>query len=277
MTSGRSSSPRSTGTSAQVRRRRAALVGIGAALLLLVVVLVLQQCVAQEPERPHPTELGYPSAPEQSEAPAAADLTEDITAVPLAELPDPDWVAETSEAAQIPQRALTAYAGAALRLAETRPECGLGWNTLAGIGQVESVHGHYGGASIGEDGVVDPPVIGVALDGSEGLMAIPDTDDGELDGDTEWDRAVGPMQFIPTTWEQYGHDANQDGQADVHQYDDAALTAGIYLCENGEDLTGDFGWNDAVTAYNQSVEYANNVAGYALEYAESVQEDEDEQ
>ncbi len=234
----------------------------------MVVVLVLQQWAGRGEERPHPTELGYPSAPPQAHPPAASDAPEDVTAVPLAELADPEWTAEMSGAAGIPERALIAYAGAAVHLSQTRPECGLGWNTLAGIGQVESVHGQYGASSVADDGAVDPPVIGVALDGSEGLMAIPDTDDGELDGDTEWDRAVGPMQFIPTTWDQYGQDANQDGQADVHQYDDAALSAGVYLCESGEDLTSDFGWNDAVTAYNQSVEYANSVAQRAAEYAQ---------
>ncbi len=100
-------------------------------------------------------------------------------------------------------------------------------------------------------------------------MEIPDTDGGELDGDDEWDRAVGPMQFIPTTWEQWARDGNLDGQADVHQYDDAALTAAVYLCAAGEDLTTDQGWNDAVTAYNQSVQYAVDVARHAEEYAEA--------
>ncbi len=37
------------------------------------------------------------------------------------------------------------------------------------------------------------------LNGANGTQAIRDTDAGQLDGDSIWDRAVGPMQFIPST------------------------------------------------------------------------------
>lgn len=255
--------------STKVRRRRAAVGALGALLLVLMIIVMIRSMSGpgEEPE-PHPTELGYPAAPEQS-IPAASSADESAASVPVADLPDQDWVEQVSEESGIPARAVEAYAGAALRVSQEDPECGIGWNTLAGIGQVESAHGSYDGAQIGEDGVVDPPVIGVPLDGSEGLMEIPDTDGGELDGDDEWDRAVGPMQFIPTTWRQWAQDGNLDGGADVHQYDDAALTAAVYLCASGDDLTTDHGWNDAVTAYNQSVEYVRDVAGYAEDYAEA--------
>lgn len=256
--------------SLKVRRRRVAVGALGALLLVLMIIVMIRSMAGPEGEpEPHPTELGYPSAPEQSVPTLPEGEWETVAAVPLADLPDPDWVQEVSEETGIPSRAVEAYAGAALRVSQEDPDCGIGWNTLAGVGQVESAHGSYDGAQIGEDGVVDPPVIGVPLDGSEGLMEIPDTDDGELDGDDEWDRAVGPMQFIPTTWYQWAQDGNLDGQTDVHQYDDAALTAAVYLCASGEDLTTDHGWNDAVTAYNQSVEYANDVARHAQEYADS--------
>lgn len=251
---------------AQRRRRRLyPAVGLAAAI---GVVIVFQACTRDT--TPDPTELGYPAAPEQHSAPPHPELGEEqVSDTPVAELSDPGWVSQTARSAQIPERALRAYAGAAARLEQTHPECGVGWNTLAGIGRVESAHGAYGGASIGADGMVDPPIIGVALDGSDGLMEIPDTDGGELDEDDEWDRAVGPMQFIPTTWEQYAADGSGTGEAEIHQYDDAALTAAIYLCESGKDLTSNEGWNDAVTAYNQSIEYANDVAAFAQTYAEA--------
>lgn len=235
---------------------------------LVLLVLFARGWQQAEPPPPHPTELGFPPAPTQ-QLPQEAEGAEAGESGSIAELPDPEWVGRTAERTGIPERALSAYAGAALRVEQTQPQCRLGWNTLAGIGQVESVHGSYEGAQIGEDGVVEPHIIGVPLDGSEGVMEIPDTDDGELDGDEQWDRAVGPMQFIPTTWRQYAQDGSGDGQADVHQYDDAALTAAVYLCEHGEDLGSDRGWNDAVAAYNQSVEYANDVASFASDYAES--------
>ncbi|MGO1591169.1 MAG: lytic transglycosylase domain-containing protein [Ancrocorticia sp.] len=176
---------------------------------------------------------------------------------------------QTAERTGIPERALEAYSSASIQLAELMPECGIGWNTLAGIGATESRHGGYGGATIGPDGTVSPAIVGVPLDGGEGVAAIPDTDGGAFDGDTEWDRAVGPMQFIPETWSFYGRDGNGDGQADPHQFDDAALSAGVLLCERGGDLTTDDGWNTAVLAYNQSLSYANTVADRAESYAAS--------
>ncbi|MGO2634339.1 MAG: lytic murein transglycosylase [Galactobacter sp.] len=78
-----------------------------------------------------------------------------------------------------------------------------------------------------------PGIYGIALNGGDKVAAIPDTDQGKLDGDTKWDRAVGPMQFIPSTWASVKQDGNGDGMVDVQQIDDAALSAGIYLCDAG--------------------------------------------
>ncbi len=181
---------------------------------------------------------------------------------------DPEWVRETADRTGIPARAVEAYANASLALAESEPECGIGWNTLAGIGATESKHGSHGGAQLGDDGVVSPPIIGIALDGSAGVAAVPDTDYGEYDGDAVWDRAVGPMQFIPESWLYYGQDSDGDGIADPHQIDDAALTAGVLLCHRGGDLTSDDGWNAAVGAYNSSLQYINVVAERAEEFAD---------
>ncbi len=55
-----------------------------------------------------------------------------------------------------------------------------------------------------------PPVRGPALSGGA-FSAIRDTDGGRYDGDPVWDRAVGPMQFIPGTWRIWGADGNGDG------------------------------------------------------------------
>ena len=41
---------------------------------------------------------------------------------------------------------------------------------------------------------------GIPLNGSNGTQRITDTDAGECDRDKNFDRAVGPMQFIPSTW-----------------------------------------------------------------------------
>ncbi|MFT4188866.1 MAG: lytic murein transglycosylase [Aeromicrobium sp.] len=182
------------------------------------------------------------------------------------ELADPVWVEQTAASTGIPRRALAAYAGASIAVATTHPSCSLGWTTLAGIGHVESGHGTIFGGSIGDDGLASPAIIGIALDG-DGVAAISDSDDGELDGDTHWDRAVGPMQFIPSTWELYAADGDGDGEADPQDVDDASLAAAVYLCEAGGDLSSDQNWIAAVSAYNASVDYNNRVVAAADHYA----------
>jgi membrane-bound lytic murein transglycosylase B len=236
------------------------------AAALLATVLLLAGCGPSDGAWRGALERDYPPAPDQHVPELAAELVA-ADSVPIAELARSAWLRDASARTEIPTRALAAYAGASLRLAQLEPQCGIGWNTLAGIGAVESVHGSYQGARAADDGTVSPPIIGIPLDGSEGVMAILDTDGGELDGDTEWDRAVGPMQFIPTTWESYAQDGNLDGWADPHQIDDAVLTAALYLCRSGGDVTTDDGWTTALATYNRSVSYAHEVADLAESYA----------
>ena len=122
---------------------------------------------------------------------------------------------------------------------------------MAGIGRVESDHGGYGRSQLDADGWPAPRIVGVPLDGSSGMREIVDTDGGRLDGDTTYDRAVGPMQFLPTTWATYGADGNGDGIRDPHQIDDAARAAAAYLCAEGRDIADGTGWWDGVLTYNR--------------------------
>ncbi len=209
-----------------------------------------------------------PEAPQQVLPEPAAEHTDSTEDVAITELADADWVSETAEKHAIPQRAMAAYAGAASKIAETQSECNLGWNTLAGIGSVETSHASIDDSGLDAQGVAEPEIIGPALDGSEEVMEVPDTDQGKYDDDDEWDRAVGPMQFLPETWETYAVDGNQDGKTDPQQIDDAVLTAGIYLCETADDFNDDEEWLQAVTTYNQSTDYARDVARIATSYAE---------
>lgn len=179
---------------------------------------------------------------------------------------DPAWVSRVAASTGVPERALAAYAGAAGRLSREHPLCGLGWNTLAGIGFVETEHGTHGGSRIGADGRAEPAIVGIALDGAS-TDAISDTDGGALDGDAVWDRAVGPMQFIPSTWAEWASDGNGDGVAEPQQIDDAAYAAGRYLCAVGGDLRSSEGWIAAVAGYNDTVEYNHRVAEAANHYA----------
>lgn len=231
---------------------------LGAVVAVILVVVGVAVWSPREPRIPIPD--GVPPAPG--------------TAVPAIDVDAPgrtadqlrDWAAPQAEALGIPRTALEAYGHAAAVLAAARPDCGLAWTTLAGIGSVESRHGRYNGAAIAPDGQVDPPIRGVPLDGGPGLAEIRDTDGGRLDGDPVLDRAVGPMQFIPETWSRWGVDANGDGVADPDNIDDAALSAGRYLCDRGGDLTTAEGWTRALMAYNLSGEYLALVRDRAAAY-----------
>ncbi|HET9140149.1 lytic transglycosylase domain-containing protein [Actinophytocola sp.] len=199
---------------------------------------------------------------------APADLTEPRPQAGTAGA-DPlrAWADRMAGPTGIPARALLAYGNAEIVLRSTGPGCRLSWATLAGIGRVESNHGQYGGATLGADGRPSKPVIGVPLDGSAGVRAVPDTDGGALDGDAALDRAVGPMQFIPSTWRAWAADGNSDGRADPQQLDDAALSAARYLCAGGRDLATGAGWWAGVLSYNNSVPYGQKVFGLADGYA----------
>ncbi|MFI6574683.1 murein transglycosylase [Nocardiopsis sp. NPDC050513] len=182
--------------------------------------------------------------------------------------PTAEWLDEVSEATRIPRRALEGYASAQLSMEERQPSCRLSWPTLAGIGYVESRHGTYGGGEIGPDGATTVDIIGIPLDGGNNTRAIADTDGGELDGDDVWDRAVGPMQFIPGTWARWGT-ALEGRVADPQSIDDAALSAARYLCDGGRDLTVAADWESAMLEYNESRTYLADVLAYAHAYADA--------
>jgi hypothetical protein len=211
-------------------------------------------------DEPADIPLTAPGTVPEPEAPAAAAATGGI-----AETADAAWLDSVSASTGIPRRALAAYAGAALRLAGEQPGCQIGWTTLAGIGQIESGHASYGGAALLADGNTDRAIRGPALDGDP-FMAIPDSDGGAWDGDSEWDRAVGPVQFIPQTWARWGADGNNDGVTNPNQIDDAVLAAARYLCHSG-DLSGVEGWRAAIFSYNHDNAYVDAVAERANQYA----------
>lgn len=177
------------------------------------------------------------------------------------------WADEQADRLGIPSIALEAYGYAAAVLTRSRPDCGIAWTTLAGIASVESKHGTHRGAGVGADGSVRPSIIGIPLDGSPGVALVRDTDGGKLDGDPVYDRALGPLQFIPETWKRWGVDANGDGVIDPQNIDDAALTAARYLCASGGDLTSERGWQSALLTYNQSNTYLLTVRDRAAAYS----------
>ncbi|WP_461175049.1 lytic transglycosylase domain-containing protein [Arthrobacter sp. Z1-9] len=206
--------------------------------------------------------------PPLSEAKLEALSTGITPAVNITRNADAEWLAQAAAQTGIPVRALRAYVAAAGAANQSSPGCGIGWNTVAAVGFVESHHGAYGGGSLDSAGQASGPLVGPSLDGN-GFAAIADTDAGALDGDARWDRAVGPMQFIPSTWELAGRDGNGDGRADPFNIDDAALSTAGYLCARGRDLTTARGWTAAIYSYNQSDAYLVQVRDQATTYAEA--------
>ncbi|MDQ0580356.1 lytic transglycosylase domain-containing protein [Streptomyces rishiriensis] len=167
----------------------------------------------------------------------------------------------TAEAG-IPATVLDAYKKAEAELAQSKPGCNLPWQLLAAIGKVES--GQARGGNVSADGTTISPILGPVLNGV-GFANISDTDNGAYDGDSTYDRAVGPMQFIPSTWAWAGRDGNADGKKDPNNIYDAALAAGHYLCRYDWDMSATSGMRSAILSYNNSTDYLNTVLSW-LEY-----------
>jgi membrane-bound lytic murein transglycosylase B len=179
------------------------------------------------------------------------------------------WATRMARVTGIPVRALEAYANAHAVLAAARPDCRVTWVTLAGIAAVESQHGTIGGRALLPDGRSSSPIIGIPLNGANGTRTIAATDGGLLDGDKVWEHAVGPLQFIPSTWALWRADGNNDGISDPQNIDDAALAAAQYLCADNRNLASGDGWLRAILSYNSSLDYAQKVYGFAQGYARS--------
>ena len=198
-------------------------------------------------------------------APVTVALTP--TGPGIANLADPAWITATAASTGIPARALQAYAGAAIANKTEQPGCDIGWNLLAGVGEVESRHGTIFGGALDAAGDAVPPIFGVTLDGTS-TAHVPDSDGGAIDGDATGDRAVGPMQLIPEAWRNWHVDGNADGVENPQNIDDSVLAAAHYLCRAAGSVSTEQGWRKAVLAYNSSDQYVADVARYATEYAE---------
>lgn len=176
--------------------------------------------------------------------------------------PGPVDLLATRAEAGIPATVLAAYRRAEAALGRSDPGCHLPWQLLAAIGKVES--GQARGGRVDGGGTTLGSILGPVLNGV-GFANISDTDDGAYDGDARYDRAVGPMQFIPSTWAHWGKDGNGDGRRDPNNIYDASLAAGYYLCAGTRDLNTRADLDRAILSYNHSDTYLRTVLSW-LEY-----------
>ena len=96
------------------------------------------------------------------------------------------------------------------------------------------------------------------------LVAIHDVETGgDAQGATSAAGAIGPMQFLPSTWAAYGVDADRDGAADPRDLSDALAGATRLLCANG--VTESATHETAIWNYNHSWTYVRSVLTRAAE------------
>jgi len=164
----------------------------------------------------------------------------------------------------IPATVLDGYRHARAATNEARPGCHLPLELLEAIGKVETNHARNG--LVDTNGTTLGPIRGPALDGN-GFAAIPDTDHGRFDDDPVWDHAVGPMQFLPSTWANWSADGNGDHRADPNNVYDASLATARYLCAANRDLGTPDGLSEAILSYNNSASYRNLVLAWMSTYA----------
>ncbi|MET7358787.1 lytic transglycosylase domain-containing protein [Streptomyces sp. NPDC005562] len=256
-----------------VRTRR----GLRATAIAVTAVALLT--ASQAPGFPH-TESARAAADDAAAAPA--------TGPPYSELAPPDdgsyhtelpplvtadapphseRVTQERAASGIPGTVLRAYRAAQRSVGRTDPGCALPWELLAAIGKVES--GQARGGAVDRHGTTLGRITGPALDGRNFALVL-DSDGGVHDGDTVYDRAVGPMQFLPSTWARWGADGNGDGRDDPNNIYDAALAAGHYLCAGERDLSRSADLDRAVLSYNNSRAYLELVRSWLDFYRRGV-------
>src|SRR6476646_3929256 len=172
----------------------------------------------------------------------------------------------TASTSGIPSAALAAYQRAETVINAADKSCNLPWQLVAAIGRVESDHGRTNGNHLDAKGIARPGIYGIPLNGKNHTRLVRDTDAGQYDADAKYDRAVGPMQFIPSTWSVVGVDADGDAQRNPQDINDAALATAVYLCAGNDDLSTSQGQRNAVYRYNHSQSYVDLVLSIMTAY-----------
>ena len=239
-----------------------------AALSLSGLALVATTHSPNAPVLPQPRAL--PESPSR-----AASVTEPAETSATVASASPDahgesWTQSTADVSTTIGTSLADDVLAAYYLAVTvsPSSCHLPVTLMMAIGQMES--GNLVGHALDASHRAAPPILGPVLDGTH-WRAVPDTDGGRLDGNTRWDRAVGPMQFVPASWQIAKVDMDGDGKRDPQDIYDAAGATMVYLCAGGRDLATAGGVRLAVLAFNHSEAYVRDVLRWKAAYDAAAQ------
>ncbi|MBV9832153.1 MAG: hypothetical protein JOZ82_11225, partial [Marmoricola sp.] len=208
-------------TAKTLSRRSKAITLVPLALLsgVWTASLVTTSASASTPAAKHELPDGTQVPSKAIQAPASVPVPGEIApAVPDGSA---DSVVSGSSANGIPAPALSAYQRAAQIIDAADTTCNIPWELIGAIGRVESDHGRFGGNTLTAKGFSQPGIFGPELNGKNGTQRVADTDGGQLDHDTVFDCAVGPMQFIPSTWRVVQVDANGDHKRNPQDINDA--------------------------------------------------------
>jgi hypothetical protein len=118
---------------------------------------------------------------------------------------------------------------------------------------------------------VRPRLVGTVVRARGGEKAA-DTYRGVLDGDRRTDRYVGPLLLSPSQWSIVGVDADDDGNRDPHDLDDAALATSVLLCAEGS-LRTRAGATAALRALDTSRSFAREVLAVEAHYSDQLAAD----
>lgn len=167
----------------------------------------------------------------------------------------------------ISRLALAAYMAGAVTANKVVPGCAISWNDIAAVGFIESRQGRYGNATIAMSGEVLPPILGVPLNGSSHTRKVPMAHLGIADGTGPYARAVGPLQFLPSTWVAVATLVRARTGivlSDPNNFLQAAAAAGTTLCRGGSFVAGPS--TAAYMSYNASARYAWRAGALANAY-----------
>ncbi|GAA1475493.1 hypothetical protein P4N68_01585 [Corynebacterium felinum] len=173
-----------------------------------------------------------------------------------------DWAHDRAKPYNIPERALKAYAYAAWKVKDDS-QCTIGWPTLAAIGEIYSNHARAHNTEITEDGLTSIKLRGLDNMGPDKPI-VPDTDGGASDGNPINDIAIGPMQIMPSRWEQFAESTEPNHTPNPYDIDDAALTTARILCSQGN-LSTPEGWDRAIKLIAPSPDVVKKIHARAQE------------